>query len=395
MKNKILFVMAFFVLLATGSSGQRYFRNGFILTLENDTIKGQVNYRSNLKNYKSCVFLGEQEGRKYYPHEINGFGYDNDKFFVSRIIEGSFVEVLVTGDISLYKSKNMFHIKKGADIYDLESSQEKVKIGRKVYIRENNKWRGILSLLISDCFKNTNDIVARINLSEKSLTNLVVEYNQCKGSEYQEVKAKKPWIKYDFGAAPGLAGSEIQVIYRYTDYNYLADSYSSVDPSVGALFSISSPRITEKIEFQGEFHFIKSGFTSLVVLKQSSTEYHDTYIDLTTVTIPVSLKYNFPGKKYGLYLQGGINYDYHLKSESKVMTEIVTGNVVNTYPERPAFEISNNQIGYWGGIGILKSYPKFRAGIAVRYFDMSGLNSAGLMGIDNNRIMVNLILITK
>ncbi|HOI86559.1 MAG TPA: outer membrane beta-barrel protein [Lentimicrobium sp.] len=395
MKNKILLVIVFFAFLADRSFSQSDFRDGFIITLENDTIKGLVDYRSNLKNYKSCVFLGEREERKYHPHEINGFGYDNDKFYASQILEGSFVEVLVTGDISLYKSKEKYHVKKDADIYDLASFREEVKIDRKVYVRDNNKWRGILSILIGDCLNNTNDVVSKINLNERSLTTLIVGYNQCKGSEYKEFKAGKPWIKYDFGAATGLARSEIQVIYSSTYYNYLADSYSSVDPSVGALFSISSPRITEKIEVQGEIHFIKSAYSSLIVLNKSSTEYHDTYIDLTTLSMPLSLKYSFPEKKYGLYVQAGINLDYHLKTESRRMTEIVTGNVVNTYPESPAVEINNYQTGYWGGIGILKSYPKFKAGIAVRYFDMSTLNSAGLFMAKSNRVTLNLFLIRK
>lgn len=395
MKNKIIFVITFLVLLAISSFSQSDFRNGFIITPENDTIYGQINYRSNLNNYKSCIFIGEQEGREYYPHEIKGFGYNNDKFFASQIIEGSFVEALVIGDISLYKSKDKYHLKKDTSIYDLESSREEVKIGRKVYVRESNKWRGIISVLISDCYYNTNDIISTINLNEKSLTNLIVEYNQCKGSAFKEFKTKKPWINYDWGAAVGLARSEIQISKYSTYYLYLDDSYCSVDPSAGILFTISSPRITEKFAFQGEIHYIKSGYSSLVVLNQSSTEYYDTYIDLTTLSMPLSLKYSFPEKKYGLYLQGGINYDYHLNSETKLMTEIVSGNVVNTYPERSAFKINNNQIGYWAGIGILKSYPEFKAGIGLRYFEMSALNSTGIFKASNNRIMINLILITK
>lgn len=397
MKNKILFVIIFFVAIAKVSFSQSDLRLGYIITLENDTINGQLDYRSNLNNYKSCVFIGEQEGRKYYPHEIKGFGYYNDKFFASQIIEGSFVEALVIGDISLYKSKDKYHLKKDTSIYDLESIHEKVRIDGKLYLRENNTWRGITSYLIGDCINNTNSVVSNIDLNEKSLTRLIVKYNQCKDSEFKEYKVKKPWLKYDFGATVGLSRSEIRIT-KFSEKSYMDDLYSSIDPSLGVLFGFSSPRIKEKIAFQGEIHYIKSSYSSLVVINNvSSTEYHDTYIDLRTLSMPLSLKYSFPEKKYGLYLQGGINYDYHLSSSSKLMTEIVTGNIVNTSPERSALKISNDQIGYWGGIGILKSYQKFKASLAVRYFEMSALNRPGYgyFMAYNRRIVINLILLKK
>jgi hypothetical protein len=126
------------------------------------------------------------------------------------------------------------------------------------------------------------------------------------------------------------------------------------------------------------------------------TEYHDTYIDLSTLSIPLSFKYSFPEKRFGLYLQGGINYDHHLISKAKLLSEIVihnpSGNVVVTYPERSAFEINKNHFGYWGGIGILRSYQKFKVSIAIRYFEMPKLNKTVDFKASNSRILINLIL---
>lgn len=395
MKYKLIIAIILFVVLANRSFCQSDFRKGFIITLEQDTIIGQVDYRSNTKNNKSCIFKGEQEEREYYPNEIFGFGYGNDKLFLSQIVENSFVEVLVLGEISLYKSKDKYHLKKDTSIYDLESFSEEVVIDGEVRIRENYRWHGITSYLISDCINNTDRVVSSITLDEKSLTKLIVKYNKCKGSDFLEFKVSKPWIKYDFGATVGLMRSEIRITNKSGSISYLDDSYSSIDPSVGVLFGISSPRIIEKFAFQGEFHFTKSSYSSLVVLNSSSIKYYDTYIDLSTLSVPLSLKYSFPEKKYGLYLQGGINYDYHIRSDTKLLSESVTGNMVYTFPERSAFEINKNQIGYWGGIGILKSYQKFKASITIRYFEMPALNKTGDFNASNSRILINLILLKK
>lgn len=395
MKDKIIFVIISFVLIANSSFCQNDFRKGFIITLKKDTIIGQMDYRSNTKNYNSCIFKGEQEEREYYPDEIFGFGYYNDKFFSSQIVEGSFVEVLVLGEISLFKSQNTYLIKKDTSVYNLESFFEEVEIDGKVGILENTRWRGIMSYLIYDCISNTNSIVSNLKLDEKSLTKLVVRYNKCKGLDFTEFKVSKPWIKYGYGATVGIARSELLFRNMSGTMSYMDDSYSSINPSIGVLFDISSPRLAEKIAFQGEIHFIKSSYSSLVILNNSSTEYHDTYIDLSTLSVPLSFKYSFPEKKYGLYLQGGINYDYHLIAKSKLLTESVTGNVVNTFPERSAFEINKNQIGYWGGIGILRSYQKFKASIAIRYFEMPTFNKTGDFKASNSRILINLILFKK
>ena len=393
--NKNIRLTLILLLIIIGSSyGQNDFRSGFIITLDNDTIQGQVDYRSNSKNYESCIFKIEEGEKEYYPNQIIGFGYNNDRLFSSQIIEGSFVEVLVLGEISLYKSRDKYHVKKDTSFFDLESIIEEVKIDGKVGKKEIGKWKGILTYLISDCLRNPSGLTSSIKLGEKGLTQLIVKYDKCTGTEFTEFKASKPWTRFDFGATLGVSRSEIT-----TDgsgsFSYLDDSYRSIDPSIGVLIAISSPRITEKIAFQGELHFLKSSYSSLVELTRTSTQLHDTFIDLTTLSIPLSLKYSFPEKKYSFYLQGGINYDYHLSSGTRLLSEQIRGNVVNAFPESSAFEVSDSQIGYWGGIGILKSYQKFRGSVAIRYFQIPALNQTNGFTANINRISLNFILFKK
>jgi len=394
MNKKIELTLIILLIMIGNSFGQKNFRNGFIITLEHDTINGQVNYRSNSKNYKSCVFKSEQGETEYYPTQILGFGYIGDKYFTSQITQNSFCEVLVTGQISLYKSNDKFLVKKGTELYNLELITEPVEIDGKIGTKKNNRWIGLLTYLMSDCLENVNNLTPQINLDEKSLTRLLVAYNKCSGKAFTEYKASKPWTKFEFGASLGVTKSEILINNESPAFSYLDDSYRSVDPSIGLLIAISSPRMTERIAFQSEIHFIKSAYSSLVE-NGNSTEYHDTHIDLSTLSVPLSLKYSFPEKRCGWYLQGGINYEYHLNSDTRLLSEYVTSHVVNTAAERSAFEVNNNQIGYWGGIGILKSYRKFKGSISIRYFQMPAFNKTEGFSANNNRISFNLILFKK
>ncbi|MEQ8553272.1 MAG: hypothetical protein RIC06_03340 [Cyclobacteriaceae bacterium] len=382
-------------LISVNALAQSDFRNGYIINMENDTIQGLVDYRSNSKNYESCIFKGEQVETVYFPNQILGFGYINDRYYSSQIIEGSFVEVLVTGDINLFKSKNKYHVQKDTSLYHLESKIEVVEIESKKVKKETSRWRGILAFLISDCFQDFNSLTSDIKLNDRGLTQLIVKYNRCRGNNFVEYKANKPWTRFEWGAAFGLSRSEITITKGLGNYSYLANSYSSIDPTLGAVIVLSSPRILESIAFQGEFQIARPSYSSLVVINGTTTEYHDTFIDLTTISIPLSLKYSFPEKKYGWNIQGGINYDYHLKSDARLKSESVSGNVVNTYPESSAFEVNENQIGYWGGIGITRPYNKFTVGFSIRYFQMSTLNKVWGFGADNNKISINLILLRR
>jgi len=386
-------IFAFSIILFSFSItvAQSDFRNGFIITNDNDTIQGEIDYRFNLKNYESCVFKDGQTEIKYYPDQIKGFGYVNDKYFSSQILKGSFVESLVIGNLSLYKSKDKYHLKKESQIIDLELKKEKTQIDGRTVIKESSHWRGLINYFISDCIFKFD--VSNLRFTEKSLTELIIKYNRCKGSDFAELKESKLWTKFDIGAVIGLSRSTIQTKDEFDEFGYIDDNYNSIDPSIGILFAISSPRIAEEIELQGEIHYIKSSYSSLVV--RSNMGYFDTFIDLRTLSIPVSLKYSFPERKIGYYMQGGLNYDNHLQAETRLLEERINGNVVNTLPESSAFNISSNVIGIWGGIGIQKSFEKFQGSIAIRYFQMPGLSKTFGLKTDNNRITINLIISSK
>lgn len=396
-------IIALFVI--SSSFAQSNFRDGYIITLENDTISGQVEYRSTLKNHESCLFKNGTEEVEYVPFQILGYGFDGDKAFISQVRERFFVEILVLGELSLYKSPEKYHLEKNGVISDLESIKNRVGEGGKVGTVEDNKWRGILGYLISDCLKNSSTLASSARFDDKSIGDLVVKYNNCKGSEYTEYGADKPWTEVKLGAMIGLVRSGISVTREPLAFTYLADSYSSVDPSFGFLLSVSSPRVSERLSVQTEIHFIKSSFEELVVLDDLFLNYHDTFIELTTLSIPFSIKYILPKEKFDFYAEGGVIYDYHLKAETRLLSERVRRGIIDTAEESIAFVPTDDQIGLIAGFGALKSFDNFKAGLSIRYAHVLALNSvvslqftgttlSGLV-VNNNRLSINLILYKK
>jgi hypothetical protein len=150
MKKTLFFsVLSFLLSLAPNAgSAQNDFREGFIINLLQDTIRGLVDFRSNAQNYKTCRFKLGQDVVEYTPSEIEGFGYDQDKVFTSTVSEGTFVEVLVDGELSLYRSKSHFLLKRpGGAIHRFVHDEPREQAG----ISAANRWLGIFKLLLNDC----------------------------------------------------------------------------------------------------------------------------------------------------------------------------------------------------------------------------------------------------
>ena len=57
--------------------------------------------------------------------------------------------------------------------------------------------------------------------------------------------------------------------------------------------------------------------------------------------------------------------------------------------------MEKSQIGYWGGVGILKTYDKFKGSIALRYFHMPSLSETPEFTANNKRISIHLILMKE
>jgi hypothetical protein len=393
--RKFLIPVMLLLIALNHAYGQSDFRDGFIITLGSDTVKGQLDFRSNARNYVSCFFRDNRGAREYFPDQIKAFGYVNDKFFSAGVVDNAFVEVLVAGDISLYRYKEHFLIRKGDQLHTLIPKKEVTDDNGQSRKVNDNRWRGLIIWMINDCLQNPSKYTDRLDIREQNLTELVTRYNRCRGNRFIENKASKPWTKFESGIAAGATLTHFRVNDKSGYFPYLSQSYLSTDAEIGGLVAISSPRISERMAFQSEIYYRKSAFSGYVEKRGTSLDYFDTYVNLTTLSLPLSVKYTFPGKRSHWYVQGGVAFDHHMQTRSKLLSEMEANAVVFTFPEEVAFEIRKNAFGFQGGIGWLKNFPGFRSGIALRYFRLSQLNKTPGFKAEPQRISLHLILMTK
>lgn len=383
---KTLIVLIFFSLISSITFGQRDFRPGYIITLTHDTIAGTVQYRSNTKSYKGCTFDNGVTITDYNATQLSGYGFFNDKYYPSGIVKDEFVEMLVGGKMSLYKHNNVYFIRKTGDdkFHRVEANDVTAFAGTRAVKVKDQKWRGLLSALSADCSKG-ND-TREMKLTEKEMTAFVIAYNQCALSSYAVFKSNKPWSKLEFGLSAGIQATTLNTS-GSAQAPFLLNKYTSIDPTFGFTFDVTSPRLGGRVGIHAEAMFTKLIFAGLAV---AGNQYHDVLVRLTTLSIPIGPAFHFPGEKLQVQIMGGLNIDHHLRSETKLISETVSGSVVYTY-ESEAFSINRNQIGYWAALTLGKTFGDFRGRVNLKYVQAGQLSHVE-RAIDASKLSVSLIV---
>jgi len=370
MRTERLFIFTLFTLFSFIISAQNDFRDGYIVTSSKDTLRGALEYRSDKRNYFSCRFRSGMDVQLYSPEDITGYGYVNDKYYSSLIIKGSFVEVLVSGKVSLYKSETNFYLQKtGEALFKLEQKENKTELreGRLIIV-EDARWKGIINYLVYDCVK-TKNASKDLKFNEESITKFILKYNICTGSEYIDYKANKPWSKLIPGFSGGILNSKVRVIDVFNYLDYLPDQYQSSDPFVGFVLEFSSPRLSEKVAIETEVQLIKQVFSEEVRRDYPTiVELEETLFTLNTLSFNYSLKYKFNGNKLTPFIQGGGTYDYLFRSNTEFIEETVFLNEkeVTTSYSNP-FDFKKYQLGFWAGIGLSKRIKQNKLAARIRY----------------------------
>ncbi len=192
--SRLALAIVLLTITATVATAQTNPKPGFIITNNGDTVRGVIDFRSNAKLSKQCVFWanGESESQTFKPGDIESFRFDqNGKFFVTRrlSVNGApqlyFAEFLVQGKMNLYCV---------ADSYDEyfffeREDGEMAQLTKRAFVssstaqdeRENQeevkKQYGKVKLLLKDSRKAIDDM-NEINMSRKKLVDIVRDYHR-------------------------------------------------------------------------------------------------------------------------------------------------------------------------------------------------------------------------
>lgn len=381
MKRPIVLILLICIIQISYS--QTDYRRGYVITNTRDTLHGLVDYREGVKAYRSCDFKNtkDQPVISYEPTSIIGYGFDNDKFFISKEISIKdqqpkvvFLEVLVMGLANLYKFEDTYFIAKDTSgLLQLINESKEITVDGKKLSKNTNQYIGTINMLLFDCAELKSKI-ERVKLHEKALTNLIEDYNRCKGAVSIAFKAKKPWTKAGMGLTGGMNISQLSFD-SDPGFEHLSGVFeTSRSPMFGVSFEVRSPRLSERISFDGNLLYLTSKYYNYNVFKYgSSTEINYVTIELQQLKIPVGICYNFPKRNFTPYFRLGISSTFHLGFNTNWIQEVESFNMVVTHSNE-ALAIKNSQFGVWGGSGLLRPISsKLNAFVEFRYEQTNGI----------------------
>lgn len=243
-------------------------KEGYIITNQNDTIHGTIDYLTETKSEHNCKFRknGETEFKNYSPAQLKAYRSNNDDFYyVSKDIkieenqDKLFAGYLVKGGMSLYhflvlgKDYYLFEGENGETAQVMDASQVGyMNSSQKVESRKN-------MAQISKVFKEHPQELNNFNegsFNDKDLSKIVVNYNNtyCKDHGDCVLYAQERGVNSQSIKVHILAGAGSQ----YESYNLkdnLGDSEQSgsiIAPSVHLGLNIDMPRFSKKFFLQAK-----------------------------------------------------------------------------------------------------------------------------------------------
>lgn len=347
-RNSLKFSLLIFVLFTALLKGmaQTDFREGYYITLENDTVFGLVDYRGEVKNSQVCIFKQEELSApvKFEPTEIQGYRFIDGKFYISNQINTAneektvFLEFLVNGITNLYFYRDINNY-----MYFIEDKNGKLLLlsnevitsnieGKGEVQRNSNKYIGVLRATFADC-KEIQPQINNVGLGHKSLIEITKSYHNyvCDTEECIVYEKKVPSAKVRF--APVLKTGVANFHFDNSIFSNFAFN-TEVYFGAGFLMSTVFPGINEKLSFEAGLDFNVYNFHGSFEELNTYTsikEFYDVYLDLLSLQPTISVKYTFPTGKFRPTVAVGGFADIFVENDQKVVTVIQDQDDVYTY----------------------------------------------------------------
>ena len=323
-------VVVLFMLLGGGNAlGQTNPQPGYIVSNANDTIKGIIDYRTDAKNARSCLFMadGETAYKEYLPNEIKGYRLsDTGACYVSRTfpIDGEqttfFAEILLEGGVSLYRHKkstveyfylvdaegHVATIRETGDVIQLRDDQissQRQKLMEATQIFQKSQ-------------KTLKQLWAMPQVTAEQLLKLTKDYNE----EFYADAGETEFYQKDIKSSDGLiARFRFEGGVGFSTMKFFPNSWyndpievSSLVPIVGVGTDMILPRLSKNLLLQLllSYSYNKGSRDEIHYPYHREWTFHD-------VCLQAGVAYSFmPEKRFSPLLRAGVSLDYLLGLET-------------------------------------------------------------------------------
>jgi len=329
MKKILFLVPCFLSVFISETQAQKYFQPGYVVTQEGDTLRGEMQVRSNTVLYKKAVLRREGSEQFFLPGEIAGYGFDEGNAFYAIPGMNSFVQVMVLGYLSLYKQDSRYYLTQGEEIVVVSRTEGAGKI--------------ILANIFSRCL-GSGEEVANARIEDKTMVERVVAYNECHESPSQVLLEELPKVSVEVGAKASWVLGQLYTIEPDENQGILPSRYETSGVGSGVTVGVRFPQISKNVFFETGASWLEQEFEGVEVDSNPFfTEYHRSRIALNYLQFPLFVGFEGSGWPSRFRMKGGPTFLLPLQTEFMQGTDIddgdgiVPGSWSNPFPLRDFF----------------------------------------------------------
>ena len=379
MKFRILCFLTINMAVAYVAFGQYDFRKGYVVTHQNDTLKGYIDYGNSRHTTYVCYFKEDSLSKlqEYTPGELSFINVDNKRHYVSKevkinnIKQKLFLEYLLDGSLDLYylvdkNDSERYFIEREGVIYELFNSEKYVYKDGKPYLQNRNEYIGLLKYLVQDSPKTLSK-VERTKFEHKSLISLTKSYHQdvcdtvnCIVYSNHSKKLNDAKWQIKIGSSLNYSISEMTTTNHllYTGPRVIFGS-ENLDPRIVSSNVLQSTELSiltsqsQEANFQHSFiypsffvNFSKNSDISFQVelaYKVYQIETSHFSLQNRSISIPVLFRKEFWYlKKMNPFIELGFSYNYHFDPTLDRLT------IEYTYPiqNNDVIDIASNSLSF-------------------------------------------------
>ena len=382
--SKVCLLFLLLLLYLSDLQGQTLFRPGYVITNENDTLHGLIDYRGDTRNAKRCDFKVDLNStvQEFTPQTIKGYRFIDGKYYVSRSIKANdkevqlFLEYLVNGISDLYFyadiTQNHYFIEKSdGQLIELTNEIRTISVEGKDYIRDTKNFVGLLKYAFGDC-PQIFPLINKAKFENKSLIDITKRYHdiKCDGEKCIIYEKQLLVMRYRFAPFISMNNSFLKFtdIAVYEDISFKMASTVSVGLSMNA----AMPDLNEKVSFQASAEFAKNYFYGTGLI-ESIRAFEEVHFHTSSLKFKGGFKYTWPKGNFRPTLLMGANLIRFLKSDGRRIQESYSNSTITTQ-EFTDLKASNLLIGYSFEFGF--DYRKSE--IYVPFINIGISNSGGM-----------------
>jgi len=329
-----LILVTLMIIPLTGVFGQANYREGRVITVQNDTLYGLIKDGFTPRNSNVCIFKENKKASavKYYPEDLISYQHAVGKYFETKLVSVKgqdkqlFTQVLLKGDINLYhqrKDKEISYYleKRGGDFIPLVNRDREFE-------RESNwrykgyttyeeskipEYKDTLFYLFSD-ISTVQSRVFSVKYTTKSIMDISKVYVDatCRGANCISFEDKLLRTRERFGVYSGIFMSKI-----FFDDSGAESNVKTTIP-FGIFYTISLNFLHDRLSFQNELVYRYMEYDPLYN-PPNETMYQKLRLDV--IGIPLSIQYRMSVKRFSPTIGFGKELGFVVYSDIVAETE--------------------------------------------------------------------------